>query len=151
MPTENELRRMKVFKVTSYLILFAGIMMSLPYPLFYLIKLVLRAIGTEMFAPGHAFMAFLVAGQLVLCSPLLFIAFFAIWVWRETDNPSERFHAVIGGYFRYLPALILSGLAWLYTGRTGNAYILGIYGVFLIVYACIMLKIDSRGAEVKPG
>lgn len=148
MPTENEMRRMTVFKGTAYLLLFAGILMSLPYPLFYLIMAALQAFGKEMFAPGHAFMAFLAAGQLVLCVPLFLIAYSAIW---NTDSPEERFHICALGYRRYLPALILSGVAWLYTGRIGNAYILGIYGAFLIVYACILLKIDSKGAEVKPG
>ena len=151
MPTENEMLKMKVFKGTSYLLLFAGILMALPYPLFYLIKVVLQAFGKEMFAPGHAFMAFLVAGQLVLCSPLFFITYSAIWFWRQTDSPNERFYAVGGGYVRYLPALILGCLALLYTGRTGNSYIPGIYGALLIAYAWILLKIDSRGAEVKPG
>lgn len=139
---ENEMRKTKVFKVTAYLLLFAGALMVFPYPLFYLIKAALRAMGVEMSAPGHAFMAFLVAGQVALCTPLFSITGSAIWIWRQAGTPEERFHSVCGGYLRYLPALILGGFALLYTGRTGNAYIPGIFGALLIVYAWFLLKID---------
>lgn len=146
MPSEIDMRRTKILKVTSYLLLAAGILMAIPYPIFYAIKIVLEASGRNMFAPGHAFMIFLVLGQLLLCAPLFSIALSALGV----ESPEEKFHVLIDGYVRYLPALILGACALICTGKTENAYIPGMFGIALIIYAAILLKRDAR-ASVKPG
>lgn len=79
-----------------------------------------------------------------MCTPLFFITFSALWVWRGSDHDEEKFHAFSRGYLRYLPALILGGIALLYTGKTGNAYIPGIFGILLLIYSLILLKIDAK-------
>ena len=40
MPIENEMRRVKVLKITSYLLLLAGVLLVIPYPTFHILKII---------------------------------------------------------------------------------------------------------------
>lgn len=147
MKSENESRVVAVLRVTSYLLLLAGILTVLPYPLFYVIKRIVQASGSGTFAPGHAAMMFIFAGELVLCIPMLSIPGTALWLRRKNDSHDDKFHVLSRGFFRYLPALSLGLIELFYTAKTGNAYIPGVFGTLLIIYSSILLKIDSGDAR----
>lgn len=150
MATEIEIRRVKVLKIIAYLLFLAGMLMVIPYPLFYSLKKILLISGVRSFSPGKAFMLFLLAGQLVLCIPILSIPFSGLWLWRQTGNRDEHLYVISRGFFRYSPALALGFIELIYTTTTEKFYIPGVFGALLIVYAWILLKIDSRGASVNP-
>ena len=147
MLNENASPAVKALKITSYLLLISGILMVLPYPLFYSLKIILRASGVRSFSPGFAFMMFLVAGQLVLCIPLLSISISALWVYRQTGSHDRKFHVLSRGFFRYSPALALGFFELIYTTTTEKFYIPGVFGALLIVYAWFLLKLDSKGGD----
>jgi hypothetical protein len=147
MPTENETRRIKVLKITSYLLLAAGILMLLPYPLFYLLRPLFRAAhGTRTIA-WPIMVAVAVSGPIVLCIPLLSISVSAMWVLRQTGSHDEKFYVFNRGWLRYLPTPILGFSLMVYSGRHPSYYYLGAFGALLIVYSCILLKIDSESAR----
>jgi|CXWL01.1.fsa_nt_gi hypothetical protein len=147
MPNEIEASRVRMLRITAYLLGLAGILMLIPYPLFYSLKAILLASGARSFSPGKAFMGFLIAGQLVLCVPLLSIPFSAFWVWRETGSQGEHWYILSRGFFRYLPALILCAIEVIYTTSSRNFDIPGVFGALLISYSWILLKIDAPRAE----
>jgi hypothetical protein len=128
-------------RLTSYLLLAAGISMVLPYPLFYGLKIILQGRHIH-YAPGHAFMAFLVLGGLLVCAPLLTIPYGSLWVLKKTGSHEEKFRNFGLSCFRYLPVLTVAWISMLYSGKTSNFMIPGFFGGLLIVYSAILLKLD---------
>lgn len=138
MISDNNARIVLASKITSCLLLFSGILMVLPFPIFYLVQVA---------APGKAAMMFILAGGAVLCVPILSIPISALWVWRKNGNHDDKFHVLSRGCFKYFPALSLGLIELILSAKTGNAYLPLVFGAALIVYAVILLKIDSAAVD----
>lgn len=138
MMSDNNARIALASKMTSCLLLLSGILMVLPFPAFYLIKVA---------APGQAAMMFIMAGGSVLCLPMLSIPISALWVWRKNGNHDDKFHVLSRGCFRYLPALSLGFVELILSAKTGNAFLSLGFGAMLIVYAVVLLRIDSAAVD----
>lgn len=135
---DNNVRIALASKITSCLLLLSGILMVMPFPIFYLIKVA---------APGKAAMMFIMAGGAVLCIPMLSIPISALWVWRKNGNHDDKFHVLSRGCSRYLPALSLGLIELLFSAKTGNAYLSLGFGALLIIYAGVLLKIDAAPVD----
>lgn len=138
MTSNNSSRIALALRVTSYLLLLSGILMVLPFPIFSLIKVA---------APGKVAMIFIMTGAAVLCIPLITLPMSALWVWKMNGNHDDKFHVLSRGCFRYFPALSLGFIEMIFSAKTGNAYLSLAFGAALIVYACVLLKIDSAAAD----
>lgn len=147
MATENEIQNVKVLKITSYLLLLSGVLMVLPFPLFFIVKLFVGAGGWGSFDPALVAMMFIAAGGLVLCVPVLSIPISALWVWRKSGSHDDKFFVLSRGFFRYLPILSLGIVELIYSAKTGNAYLSLGFGAFLILYAGVLLKVDAGRAQ----
>lgn len=131
----------------TYILMVAGVVIVLPFPLVALLNVIFRIAPSSVFAPGALLAGILAVGHLVLLLPILTISISALWVYKVTEDHAVKFSVFKRGFMRFLPVAVVALAQMVITVKNNLTFLPLGFGILLLIYAGWLLKLDRLGGN----
>lgn len=132
----------RALRSLTYILIVAGAIIVLPFPLVAVLNVIFRLSPGTAFPPGTLLAGILAAGHLLLLLPLLTISLSSLWVYKQTADHSAKLSVLKRGFMRFLPAVVIACIQMVITVRYSLTFLPLGFGILLLIYAGWLLKID---------
>lgn len=145
--TEVAVVEARALRSLTYILIVAGAIIVLPFPLVAFLNVIFRFSPGAAFPPGTLLAGILAAGHIVLLLPIMTISLSALWVYKLTTDHSVKFSVLKRGFTRFLPAAVIAFIQMVITVRYNLTFVPLGFGILLLLYAGWLLKLDRLSSE----